>query len=215
MSDDKIPPSKIEKLWRSRKTMIEGVLPDRGYQIHERDHLTYEEFVTWVGEDNEDTVRDAMTLIYEKESIKTSEKIMVVWPKDPKLGTNMRDVYTKMQSEGCNRGIVIVDHSVTHWAKSILRGLKQKKIYVDAYTLAESLFNVMEHRLVPKHVVCTNVEKKRLMSAYAVGSDDLPHIKSTDPIVRHLGASRGQLLKVIRESETQPGLEVVTYRLVI
>lgn len=214
MTDEKIPSETIEKLWRSRRTMLQ-VLADRKYPVHGDAHLTYDEFVDWVGEDDEETVREAMTLVYEKDSAKSPEKIMVVWLIAPKLGTNMRDVYAKMQEEDCTRAIVIVDHSVTHWAKSILRGLKQKKVYVDTYILAESLFNVMEHRLVPKHVICSVAEKKRVMNVYAVGVDELPHIKTTDPVVRHFGASRGQLLKIIRESVTQSGQDAVTYRLVV
>jgi DNA-directed RNA polymerases I, II, and III subunit RPABC1 len=215
MAYTKISSDKIENLWRSRKTMVEGVIPDRGYKVPNEDRLSYDEFVDWVGEDDEAIVREAMTLIYENDSAKNPNKIMVAWPSDPKLGTNMRNIYTKMNENECTRAIVIVDHSVTHWAKSIIRGLKQKKIYVDTYILTETLFNVMEHRLVPKHVICSKSEKKRVLSAYAVKGDALPHIRSTDPVVRHLGAIRGQLLKITRESDTQIGLETINYRQVI
>jgi len=214
MADDKISSELVENLWRSRRTMLQ-VLADRKYPIPDDAHLTYDEFVEWVGEDDEETVREAMTLVYEKDSAKAPDKIMVIWPNAPKLGTNMRDVYARMQEQECARAIVIVDHSVTHWAKSILRGLKQKKVHVDTYVLAESLFNVMEHRLVPKHTICSAVEKKRVMSAYAVGANELPHIRTTDPVVRHLGAARGQLLKITRDSVTQSGQDSVTYRLVV
>ncbi len=214
MTDTKISSDRIENLWRSRKTIIEGVLPARGYPIPKNAHLTYEEFVEWVGEDNEDTVRENMTIVYEKLS-KNPERIIVIWSKDPKLGTNMREVYQKIKKQECTRAIIIVDHSVTHWAKPIIQGLRQKKIYINIYTLKESLFNVMDHRLVPKHIICSAAEKKEIMMTYAINKSTFPHIKSTDPIVRHFGVLRGQLLKIIRQSDTQTKLEAISYRLVV
>jgi DNA-directed RNA polymerase subunit H (RpoH/RPB5) len=104
---------------------------------------------------------------------------------------------------------------VTPNTKAIIRNLRSKKIYIDCYTLIETLFNVLEHRLVPTHTVCTPSEKKKIFDKYAIGPDQLPHIKLIDPTIRHLGAMRGNLIKIVRESETQPGYFVISYRLVV
>ena len=206
----------VEKLWRSRNTILE-VLSDRGYPIPEDVFLELEEFREWVGDDDEETVRDGMKMTYEKEGKPNPEKIVVVWLNSPKLRVaDMKDIYSEMEENECTRAIIVVDECINPQTKSIIRHLKQENVYIDVYTLVESLINNMKHRYVPRQTICTPAEKKRVMNCYKVSKQQLPHTKSaTDPVVRHLGAKKGQLIKVFRESETQTGQPAVYYRLVV
>ncbi len=209
-------PKILEKFWKSRKTILE-VLTDRGYPIDKKDFLTYDEFVAWANDTesiDEETLKENMGLTYEINN-QPDSKIIIFWPKEPKLGTNIRTIYQKMEEENVKRAIIVIDNSVTSFGSSIIRGLKQKNVYIDIYTFLETLFNVTKHSFVPPHFVCTPTEKKNIMKSYAVNNTQLPHIKSTDPLVRHFGASRGQLIKIIRNSETQPGCKSITYRLIV
>jgi len=43
----------------------------------------------------------------------------------------------------------------------------------------------------------------------------MPEIKFYDPAIKHLGATKGQLVKITRDSETQPGYKSITYRVVV
>ena len=203
----------LKRLWKSRRTMLE-VLEARRYQEASESHLDYEDFVEWAANDDEATIRGAMTLVMEKNATDPM-KIMVVWPVELKLGTNVREIISDMEEKGLSRVIVVINHSATHWCKSIIRNLRTKKTYIDVYTLDEAQFNIMKHRLVPEHVICSVAGKKRVMSSYAVNADQLPHIRPSDPTVRHLGAIRGQLIKITRDSETQPGFNSISYRLVM
>ena len=73
--------------------------------------------------------------------------------------------------------------------------------------------NIMNHELVPFHIIISEKEKEELLKKYNISPSELPKILDTDPVSIFIGAKPGQVVKIIRESHTAK--EAVSYRLVV
>lgn len=74
-------------------------------------------------------------------------------------------------------------------------------------------FNILEHELVPKHIVLNEKEKEEVLKKYRVTLKQLPRILSSDPVVKAIGAKPGDIIKIIRKSPVAG--ESVYYRVVV
>jgi DNA-directed RNA polymerase subunit H len=74
-------------------------------------------------------------------------------------------------------------------------------------------FNVLEHDLVPDHILLTEEETDELLTKYNITRGQLPKVKSSDVVVKQVGAKPGDVLRIIRKSLTAG--KAVAYRLVI
>ncbi len=74
-------------------------------------------------------------------------------------------------------------------------------------------FDVLTHELVPDHILLTEEETQELLKKYSITRGQLPKIKSSDVVVKQIGAKPGDVLKIIRKSLTAG--KAVAYRLVI
>jgi len=62
--------------------------------------------------------------------------------------------------------------------------------------------DVLLHKFVPKHVLMTQDESKNLLDKYTIKEKDLPQIFEKDPVAIAIGAKEGDIIKIIRDSNT-------------
>jgi DNA-directed RNA polymerase subunit H len=74
-------------------------------------------------------------------------------------------------------------------------------------------FDIMRHRLVPLHEIISEKEQEELFKRYNIKQDQLPRILDTDPVAIAIGAKPGQIVKIVRKSQTAK--RAVAYRLVV
>jgi len=74
-------------------------------------------------------------------------------------------------------------------------------------------FNVMEHQLVPEHIILTEEEVQEVLTRYKITRGQLPKIKTSDGVVKQIEANPGDVLKIIRKSLTAG--QAISYRLVM
>ncbi|CAI8015146.1 DNA-directed RNA polymerases I, II, and III subunit RPABC1 [Geodia barretti] len=116
-----------------------------------------------------------------------------------------------MQEENISRAIIVVQQGMTPSAKQSLVDMAPKYI-LEMFMEAELMINITEHELVPEHVVMTPEAKKELLQRYKLKEHQLPRIQQSDPVARYFGLKRGQVVRIIRPSETAG--RYVTYRMV-
>ena len=125
----------------------------------------------------------------------------------------------RMEKEKITRAVLILRRGITTFAKRILSEManpadatKPRRI-VELFEELELLVNITEHIFVPKHVLLSEDEKKTLLAKYKLKETQLPRIQNIDPIARFYGLQKGNVVKIIRPSETAG--RYVTYRLVV
>jgi DNA-directed RNA polymerase subunit H len=73
--------------------------------------------------------------------------------------------------------------------------------------------DIFTSALVPKHEILSGEEKARLLETLNVIPKQLPKIKKDDPAVLLLGAQKGDIIRITRQSHTAG--EYYYYRVVI
>ena len=201
---------KKTKLFRIRKTVCK-MLNARGYLVaqaeldRDKDSFT-EEF-------GEDPRRDALTLQFDLREDPT-QHIFVFFPDEEKVGVKTIKEYAKrMKDEQVNRAIIVVQQSLTPFARQSLLECQAQKFYIEQFQEAELLVNITDHVLVPEHILLSDEQKRVLLDRYKVKETQLPRIQMHDPVARYFGMRRGQVVRIIRPSETAG--RYVTYRLCV
>ncbi|KYQ89405.1 hypothetical protein DLAC_11805 [Tieghemostelium lacteum] len=203
-----------DRLYQIRKTILQ-MLSDRGYLVNPLElEQTKEEFKRSFAPDGQNISREAMTIFYVKKKDPTKQ-IYVFFPEDPKVGVKPIRKYVEMMKERqVARAIIVVQQNITAFAKQALNEFSQaKNIQLEQFNEAELLINITHHQLVPKHTLLAKEEKSELLQRYKMRESQLPRIQLNDPIARYFGLERGDVVKIVRPSETAG--RYVTYRLVV
>lgn len=98
-------------------------------------------------------------------------------------------------------GIMVTHVPLSPAARKALASLEHLA-KIECFLEDDLLVNITHHELVPKHVVLSRDEKIALLKRYRLKETQLPRILQKDPVARYLGLKRGQVVKIIRTSET-------------
>jgi len=74
-------------------------------------------------------------------------------------------------------------------------------------------FSLLDHDLVPHHLLLSENEASQVLKNYNIKKEQLPKIKVKEPVILEIGGQVGDIVKVIRTSQTAGEAEF--YRLVI
>ncbi|MBE0523232.1 MAG: DNA-directed RNA polymerase subunit H [Methanosarcinales archaeon] len=74
-------------------------------------------------------------------------------------------------------------------------------------------FSLLNHQIVPEHILLSDNDANLVLKKYDIEKEQLPKIKITDPVIKEINAQVGEIVKIIRKSQTAGEAEF--YRLVI
>lgn len=119
--------------------------------------------------------------------------------KSGKIGVaEVRSLQKMLEEKDFEKKIFITSGSFTWSAR------KEARMNGIEYIPGELLpsFNLFEHEVVPKHEILSEEEKEKLLKKYRIEPYQMPRIKVSDPVMRLIGAKRGDVIKIIRKSAT-------------
>lgn len=206
--------AEIYKLWRIRKTVMQ-LCHDRGYLVTQ-DELdqSLDQFKQNFGDRPSERQPSRLELtILVAHNDDPTDQMFVFFPEEAKIGIKTIKTYCqRMQEENISKAIIVVQQGMTPSAKQSLVDMAPKYI-LEQFLESELLINITEHELVPEHVVMTPEEKQELLARYKLKDGQLMRIQSGDPVARYYGLKRGQVVKIIRNSDTAG--RYISYRLVV
>eukprot|EP00878_Enallax_costatus_P002337 GHUV01002513.1.p1 GENE.GHUV01002513.1~~GHUV01002513.1.p1 ORF type:complete len:203 (+),score=55.42 GHUV01002513.1:403-1011(+) len=196
----------LTKMYTVRKNCAQ-MLQDRGYMVHEDDMtMTLEGFRDKFGDVPQ---KGDLTLLCPLLDDPT-DKIFVFFPDAAKVGVkDIKGIIDTMQSEQVKRAIMVQQAQLTPFAKGVVAEISGR-MTIESFTESELLVNITKHILVPEHRILTDEEKQTLLKRYKVKENQLPRIQLMDPVARYYGLQRGQVVRIVRPSETAG--RYVTYR---
>ncbi|TPX35733.1 hypothetical protein SmJEL517_g01979 [Synchytrium microbalum] len=197
------------RLYRIFKTLLEMV-SDRGYQVSQaQSGQSLEEFKQ-IYCPNGKPDRPNMSFIVKYPDERGGDELLVVFH-DEKVGKEIiKMIFKRMEEMRYSRGILVFQKSLTSQAAQIVQEMQQT-YHLELFKENELLVNITRHILVPAHEVMSDAEKKQLLQRYRLKEQQLPRIQLGDPIAKYYGLKRGQVVRIIRPSETAG--KYVTYRL--
>ncbi|KAL0221974.1 hypothetical protein RCL1_001828 [Eukaryota sp. TZLM3-RCL] len=192
------------RLYRVRKTVLQ-MLQDRGFRVLPED--LEEDLASFSRRYGDTPNREALTLLHSHTV--EDKQIFVFFPLDAKLSLkSLRDYAKKMQTENVKHSILVLKDAITSSAKNAINTFSER---IEVFFENQLLINITEHELVPKHTPLTPQQKAELLQRYKLKETQLPRILVDDPVARHFGLVRGDVVRIVRNSETAG--EYVTYRL--
>ena len=196
-------------LFRIRRTLLK-MLKKRSYVVDAAQvAMTPRGFVDQSGDQPK---RNDLTILAEHET-DAEDQLFVFLPDDDKVGVKTIKQYCEMMKEASvSHAILVVKQGVTPFAKTALQEMASTYL-IEHFRDAELLVDVTEHRLVPAHALLSPEDRQALLDRYKLRAEQLPRIQRTDPVARYYGLKVGDVVKIVRPSETAG--RYVTYRVCI
>ena len=195
--------SRLFKVWKTIKKMMEV----RGYE-KDNEKIDYDDWISKIRKEK------IMKGIFRKKDIIDPNKKIILYYQyfpDQKVNTDYIKQYLNLMRETkVNSGIIIISGKLSQQAKQKVQEIN-KELQVEIFTGNELVVNITEHELVPKHILLSKEDKEILLKRYKIKENQLPKILVTDPVARFLGLKRGDVVKIIRVSETAG--RYITYRI--
>lgn len=209
----------MTRLWRTWRTVFE-MLQDRGYEVTEEEvQISLEEFKQKYSDPLGYPDRNKMkvqarpteAMQHKYTAIKTNANpdpqpdcgiIYVEFcPDSTGVGTKQVRAFNHVVDENnFHTGVFITQTPISPSAVRLLSGVPGR--ICEHFQEQDLLVNITRHELVPKHVLLSPEEKAKLLARYRLKESQLPRIQVSDPVARYLGLRSGQVVKIIRRSET-------------
>lgn len=191
----------ISNLYKSRKNIL-NQLKKRGFNVD-----NYNEFS--INEINIMHAKEQLDMLVEND---VGHKIYIKYHINKKISPNhiytitsdlydMENILNKKTDE-----IIFISNDEPN--DSLVQTMKQlyhsEKIYINIINIKRLLFDILEHNLVPKHVILNEEQTNVVCKKYNITNKEteMPTISRFDPVAIAIGLRPGNVCEIIRPSKT-------------
>ena len=192
----------LSKLYKSRTNMVD-YLTRMGYDCAAQEHFSMEELDILQKTDSLDFMvlreKDKCYVKYMTEDANTKNPANSV--KKLNISNIIDDMFTQEGLLSAKDTLVLItnDYSVESIHKALKNIWELKGLYVVLFDLKQLQLNVLNHRLVPKHVKLSEEEKVVLYQKLNIEEDaQLPEISRFDPVAKTLFLRPGEVCRITR-----------------
>ncbi|KAM3414180.1 hypothetical protein BST61_g10839 [Cercospora zeina] len=208
----------IARLWRVLRT-TKQMCRDRGYELTDEEcNISLEDFrsaylepsgapsranMAFTARPSEAMIKRYTPLPRPGQPQREAEigTIHVQFFNEPSVGIKQLKAFVETLSKySYYTGIFVSAVAPTSAANKIIPSVLP--IVLEIFKEEDLLVNISRHELVPRHLLLSPEEKQGLLARYRLKDTQLPRIKWEDPMARYLALRRGQVVKIIRKSET-------------
>lgn len=207
MGQENIQSSQIIEIYKSRKTII-NLLKLQGYDVTQYENFSINEVNSLIETKQMDMLMINNTTgkkVYVKYHLSSSSIGLAKSMRPTNIHEYIEDLYAidEILKPSDDLIIIMKDEPNDTIRKTLLDIWEQNNIYVNIINIKRLQYNIMEHQLVPKHIVLTDEEKEEVKLKYNIMSDkDIPDISRFSPVSQVIGIRPGNFCKIIRPSKT-------------
>lgn len=204
--------STVNNIYRSRNTILK-LLKKRGYDTSSYENISINDISKMCPKANDKTSGHLDMLI--NHSTINNKKCFVKYHLSGKIRPNhiyeyIDDLYNIEEILDKNDDFIIIvkDKCNDTLIKLLSTIWNVEQIYFSIYCYTDYLYNILEHELVPEHIVLSDEEKEKKRKQYNITNDsEFPEISRFDPVAQAIGLRPGKLCKIIRPSPTAINME--------
>jgi DNA-directed RNA polymerase subunit H (RpoH/RPB5) len=207
----------ISQIYNSRKIILE-LMEKQGYNVNDYSNFS-------VNEVNSMKQNNQLDMLLEKKEedivTKRKNKIYIRYHlgkiiKISNLQEIIDDLFVLTETlKKDDTLFIIIKDEINETLINELKQIWEKDgIFIVIEYIKRLQFNILNHALVPEHIVMSDNEVQEVMVKYNITSiTQFPDISRFDPVARVIGLRPGKVCKIIRSSKT--AVETYFYRICI
>lgn len=200
-SDNLFSSSLFSQLYKSRETLI-NIFKNIGYDTSGYDNFTSNEVHSMLN-------NKQLDMLLERSTNKIYIKYFNIMCKKLQK-TNIRSMIDDLfyieniLNKDTDKLMIITNEDANDTLVSYLKNIwEQEHVHITILSIKRLQFNILNHSLVPKHIILNNEEKDEFYKKYNIMNDkQIPEISRFDPVSQVIGMVPGNICKIIRPSKT-------------
>jgi DNA-directed RNA polymerase I, II, and III subunit RPABC1 len=199
--------SRTKIYYKVRQTSLE-MLEDRGFVISDDNrYLSYQDFANRL-EENKINIEANHSIIENRTAY-----ISFILDTKSFSKKDLNNLKLEIDEKYPMREMVVIIIVQEKPTPQIAKELQNDEFKSYEIFLTKNLmFNITRHEIVPRHILLTEDESKRVLDEFQATKQQLPKLPSTDPVAKYYGMKAGEICKIIRHSPMTG--ESIYYRMI-